>query len=110
MDDDRTGWSSAANTVFLLVLLFIIFWLGGMVIASMLHGWGIQVRAQTPPYVGYRNPGEFTLPLCDDVVAPHAHACMLVSTEHWGGNLPRPVVVFQCVKTNGRLDNCEAQP
>lgn len=70
----------------------------------------VSAAAQTPPWVGYRTPSHGpNLPDCDDVVAPHAHACMLVSTEHWGGDLPRPAVVFQCVKKDGIISDCWRQ-
>lgn len=68
-----------------------------------------QAAAQTPPWVGYRTPSHGpNLPDCDDVGSIGIHACILVSTEHWG-YLPRPPVRFQCVKSSGVISDCWRQ-
>ena len=91
MPVDRTGWPIAVITAVLLPIVIFLAYLGCDVVANLAYG---QTRPVWP------------LPQCDDVKDSGTHACILVSEEHWGGNLPRSPVVFTCLKINNVLQSC----
>ncbi len=90
-----TGWPIAVVTAILLPIVVFLAYFACVVVANKAHG-------QTRPI--------WVLPSCDDdapaVTDRNNYACILVSTEHWGGDLPRAPVVLTCLKREGVLKDC----